>query len=413
MAELKLDPSKATWLQSPALIKVIDAIENAGGEIRVNGGAVRNTLMGIDVGDVDLSTTLLPAQTVKALEVASIRAIPTGFEHGTITAVSDHVPYEITTLREDIETDGRHAVVLFGTDWKRDAKRRDLTINALYCDRNGVIFDPLDGLADIQSRTVRFIGNAVDRIGEDYLRILRFFRFFAWYGEGRPDGEGLKACAKLKSGLEKISVERIWAELQKLLAAPDPSRALLWMRTTGVLSLILPESEKWGIDLIPHLITAERQGEWEPDPVLRLEAMIRPDSESVTRLARRLRLSNTQGARLTSWSMAETPGETTSETELQQTLYAGNREAISDRLKLEIAGRIANNTESDEVAGKLAKHLALVTEWERPIFPVKGEDLLKRGYQAGPEIGKRLRELERTWIESGFKLDSDALLAKT
>ena len=233
---MKLSKHHSKWLFAPSLVKVFDAIESAGGEVRVNGGAVRNSLMGLAVDDIDLSTTLLPQETAKAVDVAGLKSVPTGIEHGTITVVSDKTGYEITTVREDIETDGRHAVVKFGSDWTKDAERRDLSINALYCDRQGEVFDPLNGLEDINSKTIRFIGEASDRIEEDYLRILRFFRFFAWYGEGRPDAAGLKACAKLKSGLESISAERIWMEFRKLLSAPDPSRALLWMRTTGVLT---------------------------------------------------------------------------------------------------------------------------------------------------------------------------------
>ena len=238
----KLQKKYSKWLSKASLQTVFDGLQAAGGEVRVNGGAVRNALMREAVRDVDLSTTLLPLETISALEKAGIRAVPTGLEHGTITGVIDGDAYEITTLREDIETSGRHAVVKFGLDWKKDALRRDFTMNAIYCDRNGVIYDPINGMDDLKSRTVRFIGAASERIEEDYLRILRFFRFFAWYGSGRPDAEGLTACARLKDGLSDISVERIWIELKKMLSAADPSRALLWMRTTGVLTLILPET---------------------------------------------------------------------------------------------------------------------------------------------------------------------------
>ena len=182
------------WLQAPALQRLFDILTADGGEAMVAGGAVRNALMGQKVADVDVCTTLLPEQVVAQIEAANHKAVPTGIDHGTITAVIDGEPFEVTTLREDIETDGRHAVVRFGKDWEADAKRRDLTINGLYCDRNGQIYDFVDGYQDVIARNVRFIGNAETRIKEDSLRILRFFRFFAWYGDGRPDAEGLKAC---------------------------------------------------------------------------------------------------------------------------------------------------------------------------------------------------------------------------
>ena len=198
----------------------------------------------------------------------------------------------MTTLRRDVETDGRHAIVHFTTDWREDAARRDFTMNALYCDATGEVLDPLGGLADLRAGRVRFIGEAEDRIREDYLRILRFFRFFAWYGSGRPDAEGLKACARLKSGIATLSAERVWAELKRLLSAPDPTRALLWMRTTEVLQKVLPES--WGIDAVHRLVAAERAEGWAPDPLLRLEAILPPHRARIDALAERLRLSRAE-----------------------------------------------------------------------------------------------------------------------
>ena len=195
-------------------------------------------------------------------------------------------------LRADVETDGRRAKVSFGRDWKLDAERRDFTINALYAEADGTVVDLVGGIADIEARRLRFIGDAEARIREDYLRILRFFRFFAWYGDGRPDAEGLKACARLKEGLGQLSAERVWSELKKLLSAPDPSRALLWMRQAGVLTSVLPESEKWGIDAIHGLTKAEKDLGWTPDPLLRLEAIVPPDAARMKTLAERLRFSD-------------------------------------------------------------------------------------------------------------------------
>ena len=409
---MKLPRANSRWLETGSLQRVFNALETAGGEVRVNGGAGRNSLMGMKVSDVDLSTTLVPADTMKALEAAGIKALPTGFDHGTVTAVADSTGYEITTLREDVETDGRHAVVAFGTDWEADAKRRDLTMNALYCSRDGEVFDPLGGLEDLKSKTVRFIGEAEERIREDYLRILRFFRFFAWYGGGRPDPDGLKACARLKDGLGQVAVERIWMEMRKLLSAPDPSRALLWMRTTGVLNIVLPESEKWGIDLIPALIGSEEKYRLAPDALLRLEAMVRPHGETVTLMARRLRLSNAETQRLQGWAMSGTPSADTTTDELTALLYAGDRQGIADALRLELARLHGKGDEQRDQARQVLALVRFEKKWKRPAFPLAGKDLLEKGHEAGPELGKLLGRLEREWISSGFALSKDELLTR-
>src|SRR5690606_26477555 len=231
----------------PALQRLLAVLSADDEEARVAGGAVRNALLGQEVADIDIATTCVPDETIRRAEAAGFRTVPTGYEHGTVTVVADKHAYEVTTLRADVETVGRRASVLFGRDWQADAERRDFTINGLYAEADGTVVDLVGGLADIEAKRLRFIGDPETRIREDYLRILRFFRFFAWYGEGRPDAEGLKACARLKEGLSGLSAERVWAETKKLLSAPDPSRALLWMRQTGVLAASLAESEKWGI----------------------------------------------------------------------------------------------------------------------------------------------------------------------
>lgn len=408
---VKLDPDVSRWLSADGLVAVFDALEAAGGEVRVNGGAVRNALMGLEIREVDLSTTLLPGQTIQALESAGLKAVPTGFEHGTVTAISDHSAYEITTLREDIETDGRHAVVRFGTDWEQDARRRDLTINALYCDRDGKVFDPLDGFDDIEQRVVRFIGEAEQRITEDHLRILRFFRFFAWYGSGRPDGEGLKACARLKHGLTRISAERVQMELVKLLAAPDPARAVLWMRTTGVLGEVLPESEKWGIDLLPHLVAAENRFGWRADPLLRLETMLRPDKGKVRTLAERLKMSNANRDRLASWAASKLPELSADEAQLAVLLYRGEASGISDRIRLEIARQLMNGEGGEAALQQLERQARFAREWQPPVFPLKGSDLIKVGHESGPGLGARLKALEDKWVASGFSISRSELLS--
>lgn len=406
----KLDLKKSKWLIEPSLVQVFDALEATDGQVRVVGGAIRNALMGEPVGDIDLCTTLLPEETTQALEAANIKAIPTGLEFGTITAVVNKIAYEITTLREDVETDGRHAVVKFGKDWTKDALRRDLTINALYCDREGNLFDPLEGMEDLQNREVRFIGDASERIEEDYLRILRFYRFFAWYGSGRPDASGLKACAKLKDGLKDISAERIWMEVKKTFAAKDPSRALLWMRTTGVLNLVLVESEKWGIDLIAPLLEAEKEHGFEVDPMLRLMAIIPPRDDAVDSLATRLKFSGAETKRLMLWTKTPKIEQGANQHTIEKFFYENDDQAVSDVLQLDIA-TLEGRGEASADALKIALgYLQEAQKWQRPILPVRGKDLLALGHDAGPNIGKTIRTLEAKWVESGFKLSKEELL---
>jgi len=399
---------KDAWLAACELQELFDLLLADGGEAMVAGGAVRNALMGKAAQDVDLSTTLLPEDVMARVEAAGHKTVPTGIDHGTVTVVINGKPFEVTTLREDIETDGRHAVVRFGTDWQTDADRRDLSINALYCDRQGNVFDFVDGYRDIRSGSVRFIGEAGERIREDALRILRFFRFFAWYGDGRPDAGGLKACTANKALLSGLSVERVWMELKKLLAAPDPGRALLWMRTTGILSAILPETEKWGIDAIPGLIELEQDAIWQPDSLLRLMAMIRSHEETVDGLAKRLLLSNDEMTRLIDWARSEAPEAETSTVDLGKLLYRGLAQGITDAMKLEVV-HLRNRDEMDR-ADKMLALAQHAGKWQCPKLPVKGQDLLDAGHQSGPELGRKLAEIEAIWVESGFQLSKQELL---
>ena len=404
------------WLVDADVQKLFDVLENGGeqnlydvleegGEhVRIVGGAVRNYLIGSTIkSDVDFAVTTKPEETMARLEAAGIRVVPTGIDHGTVTAVLNGVGYEITTLRRDIETDGRHAVVAFGSDFEEDAKRRDFTINALYVDRQGVVYDYVDGLSDIESMSLRFIGDANERIKEDYLRILRFFRFFAWFGKHRPDADGLKASMRLKDGIKTLSAERIWAEMHKLFSAPDPSRALLWMRQVGVLTLLLPESEKWGIDAIPPLMEAECAHNWPVDPLIRLMAIVPKRQNSVNDIATRWRLSNAQRDRMRAWAAlpAQLPKD---EVALRALAYRHSKQAIIDGLYVQTAMQRDN-----ELAG-FAQRIAA---WKMPQMPVKGVDLLERGFEKGPNLGGKLKQLEDIWIESDFTLERSALLEQT
>jgi len=405
----------ADWLEGADLQRLLAALNANGEAARIVGGAVRNALLGQAVADVDVATTTLPEETVRRAEHAGFRTVPTGIEHGTVTVVAGGKGYEVTTLRADAETDGRRAKVMFGRDWRADAERRDFTINALYAEADGTVIDLVGGLADLESRTLRFIGDAETRIKEDYLRILRFFRFFAWYGTGRPDAEGLKACARLKDGLERLSAERVWAELKRLLSAPDPSRALLWMRQASVLTKALPESEKWGIDAIHGLVAAERDLGWQIDAMVRLEAMVPPDSERLKALADRLKLSKSEKDRLVSWADAPKIAANPAEKSLARTLYRSGQLPVVDRLKLSLASaRARAMTDNDALieAGGYAKLLKFAQNWQKPQFPLKGADLEAIGILPGPEMGKLLKRLEEEWIESGFRLDAGALLER-
>ncbi|GGA70895.1 cytidine(C)-cytidine(C)-adenosine (A)]-adding enzyme [Nitratireductor aestuarii] len=405
----------AAWLKDESLQKLLAVLSTDGEEARVAGGAVRNALLSQDVADVDVATTTVPDETIRRAKAAGFKVVPTGYEHGTVTVIAAGKPFEVTTLRADVETDGRHAVVQFGRDWNEDAARRDFTINAIYAKADGTIVDLVEGVRDIETGTLRFIGDAEKRIKEDYLRILRFFRFFAWYGRGRPDAEGIKACARLKDGMRKLSAERVWAELKKLLSASDPSRALLWMRQTGVLTTILPESEKWGIDTIHGLVEAERALHWELDPMLRLASMLPPDAERMRELGKRLRLSLREAERLELWAETPMPSHGLSEGEFRKTLYLNDVQGLTWRLKLAIVTERTRVTEDAAALEKLAGYQRLLKQsqaWERPQFPVSGKDLLAIGFEPGMEVGKTLSRLEQKWVESGFALSKEALLAE-
>jgi poly(A) polymerase len=407
--------AEEAWFKDAALGRVLALLNAEGGEGRVVGGAVRNSLMGLDVADIDLATTLLPDVVVERAKGAGIKAVPTGIAHGTVTLVVGGTPFEVTTLRRDVETNGRHAEVAFSTDWQADAERRDLTINALYAGADGVVIDLVGGLADIETRTIRFIGEASTRIAEDHLRILRFFRFFAWYGTGRPDAAGLRACAAARATLAALSAERVWSETKKLLAAPDPGRALLWMRQVSVLNDILPETEKWGIDAIPALIATEKALGWGPDPLLRLAAIIPPDRPRLAKLSERLRLSKAEGARLANWAAAPVIDDESSLAALDRLLYRHEPEGILTRLKLALAvarGKAEGDFAEMARTARIGKLLDRAVGWTKPVFPISGADALSVGIPAGRRVGELLADLERQWVDGNFSMDRATLLAR-
>ncbi|WP_086994243.1 CCA tRNA nucleotidyltransferase [Rhizobium sullae] len=403
------------WFQDLRLQRVFALLNADGGEGRVVGGAVRNSLMGIPVSDIDVATTLTPDTVTQRAKADGIKAIPTGVEHGTVTLVIEGKPFEVTTLRTDVETDGRRAKVAFSTNWQADAERRDFTINALYMNSKGEVVDLVGGLADIEKRNIRFIGDATARIAEDYLRILRFFRFFAHYGSGRPDAEGLRACSAARSKLSTLSSERVWSELRKLLAAEDPGRALLWMRQVAVLSEVLPETEKWGIDAIPALVATEKALSWKPDPLLRLASIVPPDAERLERMAVRLRFSNAEAAYFRAWAAARPVDDEMSAAAFDRLLYRNGAEGIATRLKLALAvarGKAEGNMEEMSRSARLGKLLAQALAWRKPKFPIGGGDVISTGIPAGPRVGETLAKLESQWVDENFAADRAALLAR-
>ncbi|QGN53536.1 CCA tRNA nucleotidyltransferase [Novosphingobium sp. Gsoil 351] len=368
----KLPP--ADWTRRAELAELVAAL--GPGNARYVGGAVRDTLLGCEVHDIDIATPLEPVEVIARLEAAGIRSVPTGIKHGTITAIREGDNVEITTLRRDLTTDGRHARVAFSQDWREDAARRDFTINALYADPHTLeVFDWFGGLDDLHVRRVRFIGDARQRIREDHLRILRYFRFQARFGSQPADEEAESACAELAPMLKGLSRERIGWELQNLLALPDPAPTVARMAELGVLGAILPEADAAGLS---RLVAVETREAIAADPIRRLAALLPADPGIAEQVAARLRLSIAQKKRLI---LAARRGE---EADPRGLAYRIGTEAALDRLML--AGR-----ETTALNG-----------WHAPAFPLKGGAIVARGVAAGPEVARILRAVEADWIAEGF-----------
>jgi poly(A) polymerase len=404
MADLPTRLPPQDWTASSATRAVMAALEAAGGPdcARFVGGCVRDALLGRTRPDqdIDIATQLTPPQTTAAIEAAGLRAVPTGIEHGTVTAVAEHRPFEITTLRRDVETDGRRAVVAFTTAWTEDAARRDFRLNALYAQADGTLHDPTGaGLADALAGRIVFVGDPETRIREDYLRILRFFRFYAGYGVGAPDAAGLAACARLKAGLGQLSGERVSRELLKLLSAAHPSPAVAAMAETGVLETLLPGALPARLDA---LLALERSAGLEPEAELRLAALLPPDAKAVAAAAKRLRLSNALAARLTGaagdWNEAHTAKGA------RRAVHALGPQAAADRLRL--AWSLAPVDPAWPETWREAQ------AWRPPPFPVTGEDIKALGVAQGPEVGRVRRAVEAWWIAADFPDDRDAALAE-
>jgi len=377
--ELKLDAAK--WRKRRGMLRILKALGADEGLTRYVGGAVRDDLLGLPVSDIDLATRIAPEEVVDRLEAARIKAVPTGIEHGTITAVSGGQPVEITTLRRDVSTDGRRATVAYTDDWKEDAARRDFTINALSADpKTGEIFDYFDGLIDLQTRHIRFIGDPLQRIAEDHLRILRFFRFHARFGSGEPDKAALDACTKCANDLMALSRERIADELLKLLGADDPAPTVGIMLQRSILKPVLPEIEPERLRDLGALIAAEREAGVVSDALRRLAALLPRNPKVVEEIAVRLRLSNKARKRLACAAGTEAFASP------QALAYRSGTVCAVDRLLLE--GHVAE-----------AKAIA---KWKTPRLPISGGTLIERGLPEGPIVARTLRQIEDQWLKAGF-----------
>ncbi|MDT3376445.1 CCA tRNA nucleotidyltransferase [Labrys neptuniae] len=383
------------WLDKPPLSTLLAALNQDGEEARVVGGAVRNALLGEAVADWDIATTALPVETQARARARGWKVVPTGIEHGTVTVVIDGHPLEVTTLREDIETDGRRAVVHFGRDFRADAFRRDFTINALSLTPDGRLHDYASGLADIAERRVRFLGEADQRIAEDYLRILRLFRFHARFGQGPLDKASFTAAIRGREGLRRLSAERIRAELLKLLTAPHASEVLAEIEAAGFLGILLGGISR--VEAFRRLADLEARGQTKPDAIRRLAALSLFTRQDAERLAARLRLSNAEAKRLATIALLlERVRHAPTLPKAREWLYRLGPELYRDGMLV----AAAHHPDAD-----FAEALALPEHWSIPEPPFSGRDLAQFGIKPGPRIGRILARAEQAWIDGGFTED--------
>ncbi|ABF53819.1 CCA tRNA nucleotidyltransferase [Sphingopyxis alaskensis] len=373
----------AAWRDRPGLRRIVAALADDGGAVKVVGGAVRDTLLGLDVTDVDLATPLVPGEVTRRLEAAGIKVIPTGIAHGTVTAIASGDHHEITTLRRDVATDGRRATVAFADDWREDAARRDFTINALYADpRTGAIDDWFGGLADLDRGRVAFIGDAASRIAEDHLRILRFYRFAARFGRGDLDPASHAAVVAARQSLKSLSRERIADELAKILALPDPRAIVAQMHADGILAVLLPELDAGFAAALDRLFANEAVAGAVPAALRRLAALLPADVAIAEQVASRLRLSTRQRKHLAA--------------------LGGHRHDVARPVR-QLAYAIGIEAARDVhlLAGDPAA-LRTLSDWQVPMLPVKGGDIVARGIAAGPEVARILKAVEAAWVAEDF-----------
>ena len=374
----------AEWRQGPGLARIVAALAADGGAVKVVGGAVRDTLLGLPVTDIDLATPLRPDEVMRRLETADVKVIPTGIAHGTVTAIASGERHEITTLRRDVATDGRRATVAFADDWREDAARRDFTINALYADpATGTVDDWFGGLADLAAGRVAFIGDAATRIAEDHLRILRFYRFAARFGRGELDPASHAAVVAARQSLKSLSRERVADELLKILALPDPRAVVGRMAADGIFAVILPELDPAFASAFDRLIANEAASGTPPAPLRRLSALLPADAATAETVASRLRLSTRQRKHLA--AVAAHRGDTARPA--RRLAYAIGVEAARDVHLL---------------AASDGRGVRSVAGWVPPELPIKGGDIIARGVTAGPEVARILRAVEAAWVAEDF-----------
>jgi poly(A) polymerase len=393
---MRIDPSQHGWMTAPETVAVMNAL----GEARFVGGAVRNALLGASVVDIDIAVPMPPTETLVRLTAKDIKVVETGMDHGTVTAIAGHHAFEITSLRRDAETDGRHAKVVFTDDWAEDAIRRDFTINALYASADGEIFDYATGVEDLIAGKVRFMGDARTRIAEDYLRVLRLFRFHAWYGKGDMDTEGLRAAAQARDKLKSLSAERVAKELLRLLEAANPAPVLRIMAATGILSEILPEALQ--LPRLEHLAEIDADNMFPRDAVLRLAALL-DGSEAAHSASDRLKLSNADRLRLEQVFSGDGVTAGLSAREARRLLYRIGVARFRDKVMLQWAG-------APRAAGALSWRMLLEmgANWQRPRFPLTGRDVMQAGVAEGPDVGRILAEVEAWWVGADFAADEGA-----
>ncbi len=404
------------WMNAPETRDVLEALTAEGAEVRFIGGCVRDALLKRAIRDIDIALSEPPETVTALLQRAGIKVVPTGIDHGTVTAVVDKATFEITTLRVDVETDGRRAKVAFTDDWIADAARRDFTINALSCTPGGDIYDYFGGLEDLGHGRIRFVGNPRERISEDVLRLLRFFRFYAHYGRPPPDADALAACREQAKDLKLLSGERVRVEIFRTLMATDPAEVFRLMAANGVLEHVLPEAGDVGrLRVLTWLDSrAIRMGSVAPDPVRRLAALIRTDAAGAERVAERLRMSNRQQRRLV--RLAHPPegvDPDAGERGIRRPLQHLGADAVRDLALLNWAGELAVDPRRSHA--RTEAWIALIEAldaWQPIPFPLRGRDVMALGVAPGPRIGALLEEIEAWWEEEGYRPDRDACLAR-
>jgi len=395
---MKIDPAQHGWMTAPETLAVMSAL----GDARFVGGAVRNALLGVSVMDIDIAVPMPPTESLARLKSRGINVVETGLDHGTVTAIAGTHAFEITSLRRDVETDGRHATVAFTDDWAEDAARRDFTINAMYASANGEIFDYATGVEDLIAGKVRFMGDAKTRIAEDYLRVLRLFRFHAWYGKGEIDAEGLRAAAEAKDKLKTLSAERVQKELLRLLEAGNPAPVLRVMAATGILTELLPGA--LSLPRLERLTEIDANNLSARDAILRLAALLPDgDNDAAHAIADALKLSNADRTRLEQALSGEKIPAQLAARDARRLLYRIGVARFCDKVLLQWAG-------APKGAGVLQFRMLLemADSWQRPRFPLSGRDVMQAGVAEGPDVGRVLAKVEDWWVGGDFAADEGA-----